>query len=48
MTAAGADWQLLVIGGAKHGFTIQSSPDYDAVADRRSWDAMLKLFAEVS
>ncbi|MFT3699352.1 MAG: alpha/beta fold hydrolase [Kofleriaceae bacterium] len=48
MSAAGADWQLLVLGGAKHGFTVKSSPDYDAQADRRSWDAMLKLFAEIS
>ena len=50
MTAAGADWQLLVLGGAQHGFSI---PDiappacaYDTVADRRSWRAMLALFED--
>jgi dienelactone hydrolase len=50
MTAVGADWQHLIFGGAMHGFSV---PDiardgcaYHADADRRSWDAMLALFAE--
>ncbi|MBW8814657.1 MAG: dienelactone hydrolase family protein [Caulobacterales bacterium] len=54
MTAAGADWQMLVLGGVGHSFT---NPEvdalgfpgfvYDAVADRRSWAAMRALFDEV-
>ena len=52
MTAAGADWQTVVYGGAEHSFT---NPDaggmpglkYDAAADRRSWAAMNALFDEV-
>jgi len=48
MTAAGADWQLLVLGGAQHGFSVPSitreACAYDTVADRRSWCAMLALF----
>jgi dienelactone hydrolase len=48
------DWQLQIHGGAVHSFT---NPDadkagmaglaYNAAADRRSWKAMLELFAEV-
>jgi dienelactone hydrolase len=47
------DWQLHIHGGAVHSFT---NPDadkagvaglaYNAAADRRSWKAMLELFAE--
>ena len=64
MTAAGADWQTVVYGGAEHGFTNPhaarsglpglANPKanrpgvrYHAAADRRSWAAMLELFAEV-
>jgi dienelactone hydrolase len=53
MTAAGADWTLVVYGGAQHAFTQEgidpaSFPGsaYHACADRRSWQAMLGLFAE--
>jgi dienelactone hydrolase len=52
MTVMGVDWQHLVLGGAMHGFSV---PDvqrdgcaYHAEADRRSWNAMLALFAEVT
>jgi dienelactone hydrolase len=52
MTAAAADWQLHVYGGAKHGFSVpnieREGCAYDAAADRRSWDAMLALFAEIT
>ena len=51
---AGADWQFISYGGAKHSFT---NPDadkrgmaaiaYNAKADKRSWAAMLSLFAEI-
>lgn len=54
MRRARADWNLVVYGGAKHGFT---NPDndklkmngvgYNAQADRRSWKAMEDFFAEV-
>ncbi len=51
---SGADWDMLILGGAKHGFT---NPDagaygmaqlaYNAKADRRSWQAMLQMFADL-
>jgi dienelactone hydrolase len=54
MTAAGADWRINLYGGAIHGFTDASidpakSPGsaYQALADARSWRAMLDLFGEV-
>jgi dienelactone hydrolase len=53
MTAAGADWQLMVFGGVGHSFT---NPDidsfgyagfgYDALADERSWRTLLGFLAE--
>lgn len=50
MDAAGASWQLMVFGGAKHGFTDPASDlrDNDAVAyheqaDRQSWAAAMLL-----
>ena len=53
MTAAGADWRMLVLGGVGHSFT---NPEidawnlpgfkYDAAADRRLWAAMRDLFDE--
>jgi len=50
MTAAAADWQLLVLGGAQHGFSVpgitREACAYDTVADRRSWRAMLALFED--
>jgi dienelactone hydrolase len=52
MTALGADWQHLVFGGAMHGFSVpdvqRDGCSYNADADRRSWNAMLALFAEVT
>jgi dienelactone hydrolase len=54
MTKAGADWRMIVYGGAGHSFT---NPDvgamgrigfaYNEAADKRSWRAMLDLFDEV-
>lgn len=54
MRSAGADWQLAVYGGTVHSFTSldaarRGRPDairYSAAADKRSWAAMLDLFAE--
>ena len=50
LSAAGADWQLLVFAGAQHGFSVPSVRGqgcaYDEGADRRSWRAMLSLFDE--
>jgi dienelactone hydrolase len=53
LAAAGADWQMVVYGGAKHSFT---NPDvdglgmddfrYDRAADARSWTALLQLLDE--
>lgn len=54
MDGAGADWQLHIYGGAKHGFTDPANDArpldavaYDASADRQSWAAMQVLFDEV-
>ncbi len=53
MRAAGADWQMILLGGAQHSFT---NPDakgalkgalYDERADRRSWEYMKLFFEEV-
>ncbi|MBK5288001.1 MAG: dienelactone hydrolase family protein [Acidimicrobiia bacterium] len=54
MRAGSVDWQMLLLGGVVHSFT---NPDaskaemptviaYDEAADRRSWAAMLGLFAD--
>jgi dienelactone hydrolase len=53
MNAAGADWQMLLLGGVGHSFTnplidALNYPGfrYDATADRRTWAAMRQLFDE--
>ena len=53
MTAAGADWQMLVLGAARHGFMNENvnsvthpGSEYNATAQARSWSAMLALFGE--
>ncbi|MGW6457988.1 dienelactone hydrolase family protein, partial [Streptomyces sp. NPDC055078] len=53
MRGAGADWQFIAYGGAKHSFTNPASDHYgvpgvgyDERADRRSWAAMRALFDE--
>ena len=50
MRNAGADWQVIIYGGAKHAFTNPNADKaglpalkYDPKADKRSWEAM-KLF----
>lgn len=54
MTDAGADWQLVMYGGAVHAFTQKMAGDdiskgaaYDAKADARSWEDMQQFFAEI-
>jgi len=54
MTAGGVDWQLVVYGGAVHSFTNPRASQidlpgiaYHEATDRRSWQAMCDLFAEV-
>lgn len=54
MRAAGADWQLVMYGGAVHSFSDPGAGDdpskgaaYNAAADRRSWQAMLDFFDEL-
>ncbi len=53
MRAGGVDWQMHVYGGVQHTFTNPAATAagipgiaYDETADRRSWKAMLDLFAE--
>ena len=51
---AGVDWEMVVYGGARHGFT---NPDagkfgidglaYDATADARSWERMQEFLGEI-
>ena len=56
MQEAGADWQLVAYGGAKHTFTNYNLPRdlpaalpfaYNEKADKRSWVAMQDFFKEV-
>jgi dienelactone hydrolase len=54
MTAAKADWQLVLYGGVQHSFTNPAAQlvnlpgiAYDAPTERRSWRAMRDLFEEV-
>ena len=54
MRAGGVDWQMVLYGGAAHSFTNVLADTvgipgitYDEPTDKRSWQAMLDLFAEV-
>lgn len=52
MNDAGADWQLIVYGGAMHGFTHETGPTvagvaYHALSDARSATAMHGFFQEL-
>lgn len=53
LTKAGADWQTHVYGGTMHAFTNPVANDpgfgtvYQAVADKRSWQAMQNFFEEI-
>jgi dienelactone hydrolase len=54
MNHAGVDWQLIVYGGAMHGFTHDAAVGrtipgvaYHAPTDARSWTAMRVFFAEL-
>jgi dienelactone hydrolase len=54
MIEAGADWQVITYGGAKHAFTNTAADaipmsgfGYSPTADARSWTAMRNLFDEV-
>ncbi|HEV2363705.1 MAG TPA: dienelactone hydrolase family protein [Caulobacteraceae bacterium] len=53
MDAAGADWRLVLFGGAGHSYTNPIADTlgmpgfaYDERTDQRAWRAMLDLFAE--
>jgi dienelactone hydrolase len=54
LDAAGADWELAIYGGARHGFTNPEAAkhgienvQYNAEADRRSWALMQTFFDEI-
>ena len=52
MNQADADWQLIVYGGAMHGFTHESAPQfpgvaYHAAADARSSSSIRAFFTEL-
>ncbi|MCK9605027.1 MAG: dienelactone hydrolase family protein [Methylomonas sp.] len=53
LTQAGADWQVHVYGGTLHAFTNPVANDpgfgtvYQALADKRSWQAMQNFLAEI-
>ena len=53
MNHAAADWQIILYGGAMHGFTHKSATGqtpgvlYDALSDARSSAAMYSFFVEV-
>jgi dienelactone hydrolase len=53
MSAAGVDWRMILHGGVGHSFTNPEADArgiegmaYNALADRRSWRAMLDLLGE--
>jgi dienelactone hydrolase len=52
-SAAGADWELISFGNAKHSFTVPNAAsrgmealEYNAAADKRSWAAMKSFLEE--
>jgi dienelactone hydrolase len=52
MNSAGANWQLMILGGAMHGFTHEAGPQlpgvaYHAESDARSAAAMQRFFTEL-
>lgn len=54
LEAAGADWQMMTYGGARHGFTNPNAGEYgiealayDEKADRRSWALMRDFLDEI-
>jgi dienelactone hydrolase len=53
LTAAGIRWEVDLYGGARHAFTEPDRPDappfaaYDAMADRRSWNATRAFLDEI-
>jgi dienelactone hydrolase len=53
MRQANVDWQLISYGGVVHAFTnpvYKNDPKgaaYNALADKRSWEAMKQFFAEI-
>jgi dienelactone hydrolase len=54
MRKAGVDWQMIIYGGAVHGFTNPESGNdpskgvaYNEKADKRSWAAMRMFFEEI-
>jgi dienelactone hydrolase len=54
MAKTNVDWQFIAYSGAVHSFTNPASGNdpskgaaYNAIADRRSWDAMITFFNEI-
>jgi len=43
LQSAGIQHDAQIFGGARHSFTVAGSRDYDADADARSWDALLRF-----
>ena len=46
LQTAGVAHQAEVYGGARHSFTVPGSRDYDATADAKSWDALMRFLDE--
>jgi dienelactone hydrolase len=54
MRKAGADWQMVIFGGAVHSFTVPEAGNdpskgmaYNEKADKRSWEMMKLFFKEI-
>merc|ERR1712176_1496704 len=47
LDGAGATWEITRYSNTPHGFTKWGSGRYDAMADSRSWDSMMTLFADM-
>jgi len=42
-----AGWEITRYAGVKHGFTAWGTPNYNLLADARSWEAMMTVFDEM-
>ena len=47
LNAGNATWEITSYSDIGHGFTDWSSDSYSAVADARSWNAMVEVFDEL-
>lgn len=47
LKAGNADWQLIYYANSKHTFTNPTSPDYNEIMAKRSWNHLLQFLKEL-